>query len=82
MPWLVSVVSDLVDRLLQGVPRRHEMGFLSQTRGACLLVLFAILQNASAQTFQRLGGCPNLGCILPPDQYDTLLAETSLGAYT
>ena len=57
------------------------MGFMSQTRGACLLVLFAISQTAFAQTFQRLGGCPNLGCILPPDQYDAFLVETSLGAY-
>lgn len=23
-----------------------------------------------AQTFQRLGGCPELGCVFPPDQYD------------
>lgn len=23
---------------------------------------------ANAQTFQRLGGCPQLGCIFPPDQ--------------
>ncbi|KAI9794989.1 MAG: hypothetical protein M1816_000009 [Peltula sp. TS41687] len=25
-----------------------------------------------AQTFQRLGGCPKLGCIFPPDQVDFL----------
>lgn len=25
-----------------------------------------------AQTFQRLGSCPTLGCILPPDQQDFL----------
>lgn len=23
----------------------------------------------TAQTFQRLGGCPTLGCVFPPDQY-------------
>jgi hypothetical protein len=27
---------------------------------------------ASAQTFQRLGACPKLGCIFPPDQADFL----------
>lgn len=25
--------------------------------------------GAAAQTFQRLGGCPDLGCVFPPDQY-------------
>ncbi|KAH7033592.1 alkaline phosphatase H [Microdochium trichocladiopsis] len=32
----------------------------------------ALLALASAQTFQRLGTCPTLGCILPPDQADFL----------
>ncbi|EAU35831.1 hypothetical protein ATEG_04029 [Aspergillus terreus NIH2624] len=27
---------------------------------------------AVAQTFQRLGGCPDLGCVFPPDQADFL----------
>lgn len=27
---------------------------------------------ASAQTYQRLGTCPTLGCVLPPDQADFL----------
>ncbi|KAJ4389200.1 hypothetical protein N0V93_006663 [Gnomoniopsis smithogilvyi] len=40
------------------------------------LNLFALgaflLSTASAQTFQRLGTCPTLGCILPPDQQDFL----------
>lgn len=34
---------------------------------ACLLV-----DAVSAQTFHRLGTCPTLGCILPPDQQDFL----------
>jgi hypothetical protein len=25
--------------------------------------------GAAAQTFQRLGACPDLGCVFPPDQY-------------
>ncbi|PGG96657.1 hypothetical protein AJ79_09494 [Helicocarpus griseus UAMH5409] len=28
-----------------------------------------------AQTFQRLGGCPELGCIFPPDQADFLAGQ-------
>jgi len=30
---------------------------------------------ASAQTFQRLGTCPTLGCILPPDAQDFLAGQ-------
>ncbi|KAJ4423501.1 hypothetical protein N0V82_001826 [Gnomoniopsis sp. IMI 355080] len=38
-----------------------------------LLALGAfLLSTASAQFFQRLGTCPTLGCILPPDQQDCL----------
>ena len=29
----------------------------------------------SAQTFQRLGTCPTLGCILPPDAQDFLAGQ-------
>ena len=36
---------------------------------ACLA---ASLSAVSAQTFQRLGTCPDLGCVLPPDQQDFL----------
>ncbi|KAL4897374.1 alkaline-phosphatase-like protein [Aspergillus ambiguus] len=42
------------------------MRFLSFTAGA----LFA--SCAVAQTYQRLGGCPDLGCVFPPDQADFL----------
>ncbi|PFH53031.1 hypothetical protein AMATHDRAFT_172594 [Amanita thiersii Skay4041] len=38
-------------------------------RTAILLASFTL---ATAQTFRRLGGCPTLGCILPPDQTDFL----------
>ena len=34
--------------------------------------LAVLLSAASAQYFQRLGTCPTLGCILPPDQQDFL----------
>lgn len=30
------------------------------------------LTAVSAQTFQRLGSCPDLGCVIPPDQSDFL----------
>lgn len=32
----------------------------------------ALLGFASSQTYQRLGGCPTLGCVFPPDQVDFL----------
>ncbi|ELQ34795.1 hypothetical protein MCOR27_001896 [Pyricularia oryzae] len=31
-----------------------------------------LLPSTQGQTFQRLGSCPDLGCILPPDQSDFL----------
>lgn len=37
-----------------------------------LAVAAASLSVAAAQTFQRLGACPDLGCVLPPDQSDFL----------
>ncbi|EEH06750.1 alkaline phosphatase [Histoplasma capsulatum G186AR] len=36
-------------------------------------VLFS--STALAQTFQRLGGCPELGCVFPPDQTDFLAGQ-------
>ncbi|KIW18028.1 hypothetical protein PV08_02315 [Exophiala spinifera] len=36
------------------------------------LLLGALCTQCAAQTFQRLGACPSLGCILPPDQVDFL----------
>jgi hypothetical protein len=36
------------------------------------LALGAFCAQCAAQTYQRLGGCPSLGCILPPDQVDFL----------
>ncbi|TPX17270.1 uncharacterized protein E0L32_012260 [Thyridium curvatum] len=37
-----------------------------------LAALTATLSAVNAQTFHRLGTCPTLGCILPPDQQDFL----------
>ncbi|KAI1199275.1 alkaline phosphatase [Nemania serpens] len=39
---------------------------------ASLAALAASLACVAAQTYQRLGGCPTLGCLLPPDQTDFL----------
>ncbi|KAK4104757.1 alkaline phosphatase-like protein [Parathielavia hyrcaniae] len=39
---------------------------------AVALCLAASLSGVSAQTFQRLGTCPDLGCVIPPDQQDFL----------
>ncbi len=37
-----------------------------------VVALTTLLSLVSAQTFQRLGTCSTLGCILPPDQQDFL----------
>lgn len=37
-----------------------------------LLRLLVLATTASAATFQRLGACPSLGCLLPPDRSDFL----------
>jgi hypothetical protein len=37
-----------------------------------LLAATLAVSGVTAQTFQRLGTCPDLGCILPPDQQDFL----------
>jgi hypothetical protein len=42
------------------------------TTKAAALCLAASLSTVSGQTFQRLGTCPDLGCVLPPDQQDFL----------
>jgi len=39
---------------------------------AVLLVLVSAAALSSAQTFRRLGTCPKLGCVFPPDQVDFL----------
>jgi len=36
------------------------------SRHFTVLALLAV--PIAGQTFQRLGGCPTLGCIFPPDQ--------------
>ncbi|KAJ5151091.1 uncharacterized protein N7482_010343 [Penicillium canariense] len=35
----------------------------------------AFVSCTAAQTFQRLGGCPDLGCVFPPDQADFLAGQ-------
>lgn len=44
-------------------------------RSICSAAVAGLLSFASAQTFQRLGTCPTLGCILPPDQQDFLAGQ-------
>ena len=34
-----------------------------------------LLGSVSAQTFRRLGACPTLGCVFPPDQADFLAGQ-------
>jgi hypothetical protein len=40
---------------------------------ATILAIFPII--TTAQTYRRLGACPNLGCILPPDQSEFLAGQ-------
>ncbi|PKS06201.1 hypothetical protein jhhlp_007518 [Lomentospora prolificans] len=39
---------------------------------AAAALLGAYISAVSAQTYQRLGACPDLGCVFPPDQSDFL----------
>ncbi len=39
---------------------------------AAALAAATLLPGVAAQTFQRLGACPDLGCVLPPDQSEFL----------
>lgn len=43
------------------------------TAAAVAISLFC--SQCSAQTFQRLGACPDLGCLFPPDQADFLSGQ-------
>ncbi|KAL2071945.1 hypothetical protein VTL71DRAFT_11288 [Oculimacula yallundae] len=40
-----------------------------------VLAVSSIVSLTAAQTFQRLGACPTLGCVLPPDQTDFLAGQ-------
>jgi hypothetical protein len=42
---------------------------------AVVLALCAGLPFAASQTYSRLGTCPNLGCILPPDKAEFLAGQ-------
>lgn len=40
-----------------------------------LALAASLLSTVLAQTFQRLGACPTLGCVFPPDQTDFLAGQ-------
>lgn len=40
-----------------------------------LLLASGAVHYVAAQTYQRLGACPTLGCIFPPDQTDFLAGQ-------
>lgn len=44
-------------------------------RSTTAAVVCLLASAVSAQTFRRLGTCPTLGCILPPDQQDFLAGQ-------
>ena len=45
---------------------------LANKLNAAVVVLAASFSAVSAQTYRRLGTCPTLGCVLPPDQSEFL----------
>jgi hypothetical protein len=42
------------------------------SKGALVALVALATAGVNAQTFQRLGTCPTLGCVFPPDQADFL----------
>jgi len=44
-------------------------------RTTAALAAASLSSAVVTQTFQRLGGCPTLGCIFPPDQQDFLAGQ-------
>lgn len=59
----VAIVSVVLHADLPVLSLSHIMVAFSKIAAA---TTFAAL--ASAQTYQRLGACPDLGCVFPPDQ--------------
>ncbi|RWA04798.1 hypothetical protein EKO27_g10302, partial [Xylaria grammica] len=51
---------------------RHQLDRGIMGKVASLAALAASLALVAGQTYQRLGACPSLGCVLPPDQSDFL----------
>jgi hypothetical protein len=47
----------------------------TSSRTSALLIGLVSLGYSSAQTFHRLGTCPTLGCVFPPDQTDFLAGQ-------
>ncbi|PPQ69150.1 hypothetical protein CVT25_004530 [Psilocybe cyanescens] len=45
------------------------------SRSSILFLAILSVGLVSAQTFQRLGTCPTLGCVFPPDQTDFLAGQ-------
>lgn len=51
-----------------------NLRMLSPTHSRVFFLLTS-LSLVTAQTFQRLGACPTLGCVFPPDQTDFLSGQ-------
>ncbi|KAF8149998.1 alkaline-phosphatase-like protein [Crassisporium funariophilum] len=47
----------------------------ASTKASLVLIGIASVSLVSAQTFQRLGACPTLGCVFPPDRTDFLAGQ-------
>ena len=55
--------------------RHASMPFIYFSAIAAVLLSLLYPPVCSAQSFQRLGTCPDLGCIFPPDQADFLAGQ-------
>lgn len=54
---------------------RTHLSIMVLFRASTAALLAAAPSLSYAQSFQRLGTCPTLGCILPPDQQDFLAGQ-------
>ncbi|CAA7266859.1 unnamed protein product [Cyclocybe aegerita] len=57
------------------LPSTPKMRLTTMFGTSALLLALTHLGFVSAQTFQRLGTCPSLGCVFPPDQTDFLAGQ-------
>lgn len=54
----------------------NELATMMGTSTPSAIAIFALFTSlVSAQTFQRLGACPALGCVFPPDQTEFLAGQ-------
>lgn len=62
-------------RFKQSTPRFTKTAPTMLVSTTALVFGACIISQASAQTFKRLGTCPTLGCVFPPDQTNFLAGQ-------